>query len=273
MPRGQALIEEIDQWTGPPGRLAFWWLGQASVILKLAGKVVYIDPYLTPDPRRQTPPLLAPEEVTNADLVLGTHDHADHIDPHAIPGMAKASPGARFVVPIPSVARVEALGVAPDRLIGLNAGDTHVEGPLTVTALKSRHEFFDPTPEGHFPYLGYVLRADSVSAYHSGDTINYDGLLSTLAPFSPDVVFLPINGRDAERFRRGCIGNLTYQEAVDLAGDLAPRLAVPTHYDMFATNSEDPQEFVDYLAAKYPHVPAWVGAPGERVEVEGRDAS
>ena len=113
------------------------------------------------------------------------------------------------------------------------------------------------------------MAGEGVSAYFAGDTVNYEGLLTRLQEMGPDVVFLPINGRDAERYRRGCIGNLTYQEAVDLAGELAPRLAVPVHYDMFAANSEDPRKFVDYLEAKYPGVRSWVGEHGERVEVEG----
>ena len=79
-------------------------------------------------------------------------------------------------------------------------------------------------------------------------------------------MFLPINGRDAARFRRGCLGNMTYQEAVDLAGELKPRLIVSIHYDMFADNAEDPRNFVDYLNAKYPDVDCWVGTPGTMVQ-------
>jgi hypothetical protein len=47
----------------------------------------------------RVPPPLTPEEVTSATLILGTHDHADHIDRAAWSGMAKASPEAVFVVP------------------------------------------------------------------------------------------------------------------------------------------------------------------------------
>ena len=65
-------------------------------------------------------------------------------------------------------------------------------------------------------------------------------------------MFPPINGRDAERLRDNCIGNMTYQEAADLVGVLKPGLAVPGHYDMFAFNGEDPRKFVDYVEIKYP---------------------
>jgi L-ascorbate metabolism protein UlaG (beta-lactamase superfamily) len=34
-------------------------------------------------------------------------------------------------------------------------------------------------------------------------------------------------------------------DAVSLAARLRPRLAIPTHYGMFAENTEDPQRFID----------------------------
>ena len=267
MPTGNALIEEVDNWSRGPEYLAFWWLGQASVIVKLAGKIIYIDPYLSPEAGRLTPPLLRPDQVTNADLVLCSHDHGDHIDPGSLPGIAAASPQTIFVVPEPTVQRVVALGIDIPRIQGMNDAQTFNAAPLSVTAIKAKHEFFDRTPEGNYQYLGYVLSAGNTYLYHSGDTLTYDGLLGSLGNYDLSVAFVPINGRDAQRYQAGCLGNMTYQEAVDLVGELAPRLAVPMHYDMFANNSEDPGRFLEYLNAKYPKVNAWVGSPGQRVEV------
>ena len=66
-----------------------------------------------------------------------------------------------------------------------------------------------------------------------------------------DAALLPINGRDGARYRVGFIGNMTFQEAVDVAGELGPKLALPGHWDMFAENPGDPAAFADYLDAKY----------------------
>ena len=66
---------------------------------------------------------------------------------------------------------------------------------------------------------------------------------------------LPINGRDGVRYRSNCIGNMTFQEAADLAGEVGTVLVIPGHFDMFAHNGEDPAKFEDYLAAKYPDGP------------------
>jgi len=34
---------------------------------------------------------------------------------------------------------------------------------------------------------------------------------------------------------------------------------------MFASNSADPAEFEDYLDAKFPDLPCWIGPAGEKV--------
>jgi L-ascorbate 6-phosphate lactonase len=153
-----------------------------------------------------------------------------------------------------------------ERLRTLNAGESLSERGVRITAIKAKHEFFDEHPTLGFPYLGYVVEAGGVTFYHAGDTIMYEGLLTTLQQWPRyDAIFVPINGRDAERFLSGCLGNMTYQEAAELAGELRPGLAVPTHYDMFVGNQEDPAKFVRFLEVKFPGVQHWVGNAGERV--------
>jgi L-ascorbate 6-phosphate lactonase len=266
---GNALVQEIDRTRPEKGSIAFWWMGQASYILK-GDAVLYIDPFLTPGFGRQTPPLLKYEEAVNADLILCTHDHLDHIDPQTLPPVMAASPQAVLIVPRPHVRRVADLGIAPDRIVGLSHRETYTHNGVTVTALKAKHEFFEEDPVLGFPYLGYVVETNGCRFYHSGDTVPYEGLVPSLQELEPDVMFLPINGRDAKRYKSGCIGNLTFQEAVDLAGETQPAWAIPMHWDMFIGNQEDPQKFVDYLEAKYPGIKTWVGAAGERTIIGDR---
>ena len=97
-----------------------------------------------------------------------------------------------------------------------------------------------------------IIEGNGVRIYHAGDTLRYEGMLPKLRALGPvDAALLPINGRDAARYRRNCIGNMTFQESADLAGELGIRLALPGHWDMFADNPGDPQAFMDYLDAKY----------------------
>lgn len=258
---GRALIAEVDATSVGKGEAAFWWLGQQGFIVKTRNVVLYFDPFLSALPGRQVPPLLEPGEVRNADFIFGSHDHADHIDRTAWPALAAASPRARLVVPDILRARLaRELGIPAARFLGVNDGKSARVGGIRVTGIAAAHELLSPDPRtGRHAHLGFVVEADGCVLYHAGDTCIYEGLETKLRRWKLDLAFLPINGRDARRLAANCIGNMTYQEAADLAGALQPGLAIPAHFDMFAMNSEDPLLFAEYMRVKYPalavHIP------------------
>ncbi|MCE5257952.1 MAG: MBL fold metallo-hydrolase [Chloroflexi bacterium] len=270
---GQALIDEVNNYVLAPGAVAFWWLGQLGYVVKVGGLLLYLDAFLMPRANRNVAPLLAPAEVTNADWVFGTHDHIDHIDPVAFPGIAAASPQARFVCPHAVVQRVHDLGIDGSRIIAMDEGTLYAdpEQHIRIEAVAAAHEFLDYDSQMGYPYLSYIIQIGSVTILHTGDTTVYEGYLTKLKRWKFDLVFLPINGRDAVRLRNNTIGNMTYQEAVDLVGALKPRLAVPGHYEMFSHNGENPQLFADYMDVKYPGQRYWIGEHGQAVVLEPRD--
>jgi L-ascorbate 6-phosphate lactonase len=254
---GRALVERISAQAIPPGAVGVWWLGQASLVLKVAGTTIYVDPYLQPGERRLVPPAFPPEAVDNADLVLLTHDHLDHIDPIAVPGIAAASPGARFVAPRPVAARVAALVGDEARVVAATAGEPlALLGRLEVVPVPAKHEEFDEDPALGYPYLGYILRVGGLTIYNAGDTIPYEGLVEALRPHAIDLAFLPINGRDFFRTRAGTIGNCDFREAAELALAAGIGTVVPVHYGMFAGNTVPPGHFISYLAERAPHIQA-----------------
>lgn len=271
MMRGRELIADIDACRVSPGGAALWWLGQHGFVLKLPGVTLYIDPFLSELSGRQVPPLLRGDEVTNADLILGSHDHVDHIDRDVWPAIAAASPRARFVVPeLLRAGLAEQIGLPPERVLGVDETLPLVLGGVKISAVAAAHEFLDTDPAtGLHPYLGFVIESEGFCLYHAGDCCNYEGLLTRLRSFDLDACILPINGRDARRLRGNCIGNMTYQEAADLAGALAPGVVIPAHYEMFAFNSASAADFAEYVAIKHPRQRVEILHHGERVFLQG----
>lgn len=271
MRKGIELINEIDECILEKGKMSFWWLGQSGFVVKLGELVIYLDVFLSDHPKRNIPTLLKPEEIVNADFIFGSHDHTDHIDRKVWHKLSLSSPNAKFVVPSLLIKSLSAdLDIPESRFIGIDDGVTVLNQNLKITGIAAAHEFLDQDARsGNYPYLGFIIEGNGCVLYHAGDTCIYEGMYSKLRKWDKiDVMFIPINGRDAKRFIANCIGNMTYQEAVDLAGSIKPNLVVPSHYEMFTSNSEDPLLFVDYLNAKYPGIKCWIGNHGEMVEVK-----
>jgi L-ascorbate 6-phosphate lactonase len=249
---GEALLADVRRRRIPEEALGLWWLGQASFIIRGGGLTIYVDPYLNPSPRRLVPPPLRPEQVTDADLVLCTHDHSDHIDPTALPGIAAASPRATILVPAVARDKVVGMGIPAQRIVVPTVDQPLLFGPLTVTTIPAAHEELDHSPDHGYPYVGYILKLNGVTLYHAGDSTIYEGLAERLKLHRPDVALLPINGHDWKRTHQNIIGNMTYREAADLAVEVGADLAIPMHYGMFAHNTEPPGHFVDYMLDFYP---------------------
>lgn len=269
------FIESVNALDALTGAVGVWWIGQGSLVLKMGGQVIWVDPYLDPeedrpaDKRRMMPPPCAPDEATNADSVLLTHDHRDHIDPASLPGVAAASPGARVIAPAPLRYRVGELIGNVERVEPATVGSSIDLHGVELIPVAAAHEELDEHPELGHKFLGYVLRAGGVSVYCAGDTVPYEGLIETLTDFKIDLAFLPINGQDYFRTRAGTIGNMDYREAAETAAIIGAVTLVPVHWGMFARNTVPPGYAVSYVAEKgldvHVHVPAvnraWIYMP------------
>jgi L-ascorbate 6-phosphate lactonase len=244
------------------GRVALSWLGQAGFALAAAGATALIDPFLAPHPKRRYEAPVLPADLDGIDVVLCTHEHIDHFDDESAPAIAGASPGALFVVPKPIVEMVEEAGIARDRILGVQPGDTLEVAGLSVEAVPARHGvtmedaygFGEALSGGLVRFLGYVVGVGGVRVYHAGDTIHYEGMEATVAALEPDVALLPVNGRHAEREARGIVGNLNEREAAWLADAIGARTLVPMHHDLFVGNLGSSAALVDAAEEEDRHV-------------------
>ena len=248
-----AFLQQAAQEEVPFGSATLWWLGQMGLMVKLGRTVLCVDYFASDRLGRQVPPPVPAAEMAGVDAFLGTHNHDDHIDHPAWQVWAAGCPEAKFIFPAVHEPEVRADGIAAERCLGMDEGSVCRVGEVTVRAIAAAHEFLAPDPaSGRYPCLQYILEGNGVRLYHAGDTLRYEGMLPKLQAFGRiDAALLPINGRDGTRYRRNCIGNMTFQEAADLAGELRPRRVIPGHWDMFADNPGDPRAFADYMDAKY----------------------
>ena len=226
--------------------LELTWLGQAGFSIRTASASLAIDLFLSPHPDRVVEPPSS-EALDRLDWLLATHDHLDHLDLDALPGLVELNPELRLL--LPAAAASAALGtLAPDRIVGVEPGDlVPITEDVQIDVLPAFHAD-DPSDgygAGGGRYVGYRVVVGGFSIYHSGDTLVTDALLSALRDKSVDVAILPINGRDFFRERKGFAGNMDVREAAAFAHEIGAHVVVPMHWDAFAGNTVRPGAFVD----------------------------
>lgn len=257
------------------GEVLLWWLGQAGFVLRGGGASVLVDPYLTPAGARRFPPPFPAADAAGVDAVLVTHDHGDHLDVDVARAFAEAGSAARWVVPEPVVDQLVALGIRRELIEPAQPGRPVTIGPLRVDPLPAHHgvdmtDAYGTGAElsgGLVRFLGYVVDLAGTRIYHSGDCLAYPGLAEELARLEAHVVLLPVNGRDAEREARGIVGNMSAEEAVELAVHAGAEVLVPMHWDMFEGNPGHPSRAVALVERDHPQLTVIVPSKARPIAV------
>ena len=238
------LVEWIQNTVVAPGRLALCWLGGAGFVFKTAsGRVVAVDPYLSDSldhyyswkrlPLSPTP--MAPAEL-QADLVLATHAHEDHLDPETIPELVRST---RAVVAGPRmcIETMRSWGLPEERLVEINRGESRSIAGVAVNAVLAHH--VSPAGAQTPDAVGYVLDLDGIVVYHTGDSLYHPELRQQVNARRPHLLLVCINGQ---------YGNMDPEEAARLTCEIEPAAVIPMHWGLVAENTADPAAFVSALS-------------------------
>jgi len=207
-------------------------LGQSGYLLESGKYSILIDPYLSDSVNRvASRPRLLPIPIEPKDIkcdaVICTHDHLDHLDPDTVCEM-----GSDQLFITTNGGKEKLISLGKSNVIALSVGESISVGDFEITAV-----FADHTVEA----FGVIVKAEGKTLYFSGDTL-YNEKLFEIKNYAPGYTFICINGR---------LGNMNVSEALTVARELGAKTNIPTHYDMFASNSEDPRLFADHIDGGY----------------------
>jgi L-ascorbate metabolism protein UlaG (beta-lactamase superfamily) len=256
--KDRALLDDILQHEDSSD-LHCWWLGQSGYLIQYQGKRLLLDPYLsdtltlkyasTDKPHERISELVIdPSMLPRIDVVTSSHNHTDHLDAATLNPILQNSPACKLIIPEANRDFVaERLNIDNALPIGLNDGETYQDETFKLTAIPAAHNTIDRNEAGQCRYLGYFITVGGIRIYHSGDTLYYTEMETLIRDFAPHVALLPINGNLPSR---KVAGNLNAEEAVALAKSCNIPFVIPCHYDLFAFNTADVNEFIKIAKAK-----------------------
>jgi L-ascorbate metabolism protein UlaG (beta-lactamase superfamily) len=249
------------------------WLGHASFLLRLDGRTVLIDPFLSDHasplpplgPRRYAPAGLAAAELPPIDLLLLSHNHYDHLDLPTIEALPRAT-GIQVVVPLGLAGYFAGRGYP--RVTELDWHERIELSGLSVTALPAIHfskrGLFD---RNQTLWAGFAIETPRRRIYFAGDTAYgpvFPQLGRDLAPF--DLGLVPIGAYEPRPLMQG--SHATPEEAVQIGRDLRLGRLVGMHWGAIQLTDEPPFEppgrfRAAALAQGYRDEDAWVLRIGE----------
>ena len=226
------------------------FLGHAAFTVRTSGgRTIFLDPWL------ENPlSTMKLADVGAADLVLVTHDHADHVG-QAVEIANKT--GATVIAQPETVGRLQQqAGLKKECVIygtGINiSGMLDVKG-IGVVMTPAFHSSLTGAP------VGYVLRLeDGMTIYHAGDTGIFGDMRLIAEMYPIDLALLPVGG---------CF-TMDPAQAARAVGLLRPQKVIPMHYATFPMLVKSADAFVDAAKKALPGVEVIVLKPGQEIAVE-----
>jgi len=218
------------------------YYGHAAVKVKSDVKMLF-DPWIEENPKFRG----ELKDVEDVDLVLVTHDHADHGFSDAV-RICKRT-GATLVGIFELASQAEARGVKT--AVGGNIG-----GPIKVKGVEviltpAVHSCSAGSP------VGFVVLTSEGAVYHAGDTGLFYAMKLIGELYRPKVAFLPVGGFYT-------MGPREAAKAVEL---ISPEKVVPIHWGTFPVLEETPDRFVEEVKKLGVDTEVIVLKPGEKAEV------
>jgi L-ascorbate metabolism protein UlaG (beta-lactamase superfamily) len=228
------------------------WIGHATFVMRLGGKLVATDPIwserISGTTRRNVAPGVAFDAMPALDVVTVSHSHYDHMDLPTLRRIHAKNPACVFVVPKDNAEILQKAGI--DRVVELDWWETHAEGDLRIQHVPSQHwSIRVPWDRNKRLWGGFVYEAKEGVAYHAGDTAFSEDVFRAIADRSKkiDWAMIPIGAYEPVWFMAAQhIGPEDAGRAFEILG---ARTLVAMHWGTFKLTDEPLGEPPDRMRA------------------------
>ena len=220
------------------------WYGHSAFKISAPGAQVVIDPFFAPSAG------VTADAAGDVDIVLVTHDHADHVGD--VVSLCRRT-GAVLGAIVGTAGKLAEEGVPTEQIIngiGFNMGGTVSHKGVDITMTQAYHSSDSGSP------AGYIVRMpDGLTVYHAGDTCIFSGMELWGQLYDIDVALLPVGG----------VFTMDARQAALACKLLGCKAAVPMHWGTFPVLAQNAACFAVELERMKLTCRCVEMAPGETV--------
>jgi N-acyl-phosphatidylethanolamine-hydrolysing phospholipase D len=244
IPDGHVARTPPDLASLPENHVA--WLGHACFALRMGGKLVLTDPYLSRTagplgfgPKRFIPAAVAAHELPRCDLIAISHNHYDHIDVKALRAYRwrKETP---VVCPLGVGALMARLGF--EQIIELDWWQDWQWDGLVVSSLPAVHfSGRGPFDRNRTLWCSFGLATGDRKVWFGGDTAPgavFREIGERAGPF--DLAIVGIGAYEPRSIMQA--SHATPEEGIAIAREIGARAALGMHWGTVMLTPEDPFE-------------------------------
>ena len=196
------------------------WTGHAGFKITYESKKIYIDPYKLSKEH---------ENVSDADIVLITHNHFDHLSIEDLKNIVNETTvivsAQECLSQLKSLSVKESIGIDPRNSVKVS--DLKIEAVHAYNVDKEFHPKNDKK-------IGFIVEFGNDRLYHIGDS----DIIPEMKDTNSNIALVPVSGTYV----------MTAEEASKAINELInPKIAIPMHYGTIVGNKEDAIRFSELV--------------------------
>jgi len=221
------------------------WLGHSTFLLRIDGKTILTDPFLTDRASpfsfvggitRYVPPGISIKNLPQVDIVVISHNHYDHLDLHTLCALPNRS---NIDVFIPLGLKSSISGCGYQKIHELDWWQGESVRDLNITALPSAHDSGRSlTDKDETLWASWVIESAGNRYFFSGDT-GYSPVFKDIGAAYGDfnLAIVPIGAYAPRELM--WMSHVTPEEAVDVGKDINAKTIVGGHWGTIELSDED----------------------------------
>lgn len=248
------------------------WLGHATFLIRIDGKIILTDPFLTDragpwifGPKRYTPPGISIKNLPPIDIILLSHNHYDSLDLKTIKVIPNKE-AIKVIVPLYNAEFFENSGY--HSIYELDWFQSIQMDKINFTAIPAIHfssrGLFD---RNRRLWAGYIIKSGKYKILYMCDSAYgeiYRQIGKRYGPF--DLVIVDIGAYEPQNVMK--FSHTTPEEAIKIARDLKAKTVLAMHWGTLILSEEPPFEAPARFraagkAAKFSDSNIWVMKIGE----------